>query len=121
MIEELRISSLGVIDSSTLELGPGLTVITGETGAGKTMVVTALGLLLGGRADSGAVRTGARQARVEGVVSARDLPGFEGSMQQMERRYAPAMDRQLQEYWLRQYVARGRNSAGYPIASYTRC
>ena len=61
MLEEIRISSLGVIDSSTLELGPGLTVITGETGAGKTMVVTALGLLLGGRADTGAVRTG-RQA-----------------------------------------------------------
>ena len=51
----------GVIESSTLELGPGLTVITGETGAGKTMVVTALGLLLGGRADSGAVRSGAAQ------------------------------------------------------------
>ncbi|HWU20966.1 MAG TPA: DNA repair protein RecN [Nocardioides sp.] len=68
MIEELRISSLGVIDSSTLDLGPGLTVITGETGAGKTMVVSALGLLLGGRADSGAVRAGAKQARVEGVV-----------------------------------------------------
>jgi DNA repair protein RecN (Recombination protein N) len=70
MIEEIRIASLGVIDSSTLELGPGLTVITGETGAGKTMVVTALGLLLGGRADSGAVRSGARQARIEGVVAA---------------------------------------------------
>ena len=50
MLEELRISSLGVIDSSTLELGPGLTVITGETGAGKTMVVTAVGLLLAVRA-----------------------------------------------------------------------
>lgn len=74
MIEEIRISSLGVIDSSTLELGPGLTVITGETGAGKTMVVTALGLLLGGRADSGAVRAGARQARVEGLVAAGSLP-----------------------------------------------
>ena len=58
MLEEIRIRSLGVIDSSTLELGPGLTVITGETGAGKTMVVTALGLLLGGRADTGAVRNG---------------------------------------------------------------
>ncbi|NYG56010.1 DNA repair protein RecN [Nocardioides perillae] len=68
MLEEIRIDSLGVIDSSTLELGPGLTVITGETGAGKTMVVTALGLLLGGRADSGAVRRGARRARVEGIV-----------------------------------------------------
>ncbi|NPD05971.1 DNA repair protein RecN [Nocardioides sp. zg-1308] len=76
MLEELRISQLGVIDSSTLELGPGLTVITGETGAGKTMVVTALGLLLGGRADSGAVRTGARQARVEGLVATGSLAGF---------------------------------------------
>ncbi len=73
MIEEIRISSLGVIESSTLELGPGLTVITGETGAGKTMIVTALGLLLGGRADSGAVRTGARSARVEGVVGTAHL------------------------------------------------
>jgi DNA repair protein RecN (Recombination protein N) len=76
MLEELRITSLGVIDSSTLELGPGLTVITGETGAGKTMIVTALGLLLGGRADPGAVRTGAKTARVEGVVDARALPDF---------------------------------------------
>jgi DNA repair protein RecN (Recombination protein N) len=76
MLEEIRISSLGVIDSSTLELGPGLTVITGETGAGKTMIVTALGLLLGGRADSGSVRRGARSARVEGVVVSRDLPDF---------------------------------------------
>ena len=74
MIEEIRIQGLGVIDSSTLELGPGLTVITGETGAGKTMEVTALGLLLGGRADSGAVRTGSRTARVEGVVVADRLP-----------------------------------------------
>jgi len=68
MIEELRITSLGVIEESVLELGPGLTVITGETGAGKTMIVTALGLLLGGRADPGAVRTGAKSARVEGLV-----------------------------------------------------
>jgi DNA repair protein RecN (Recombination protein N) len=70
MIEELRITSLGVIQESVLELGPGFTAITGETGAGKTMVVTALGLLLGQRADSGAVRTGARAARVEGLVDA---------------------------------------------------
>ena len=74
MIEEIRISSLGVIEATSLELGPGLTVVTGETGAGKTMVVTALGLLLGGRADTGAVRTGARQARVEGVVDLQALP-----------------------------------------------
>lgn len=82
MIEELRISSLGVIDSSTLELGPGLTVITGETGAGKTMVVTALGLLLGGRADSGAVRAGARQARVEGLITASAAPGLAAAVEE---------------------------------------
>ncbi|WP_457205021.1 AAA family ATPase, partial [Nocardioides sp. P5_C9_2] len=76
MFEEIRISSLGVIESSTLELGPGLTVITGETGAGKTMVVTALALLLGGRADTGAVRSGSQHARVEGVVEASTLPAF---------------------------------------------
>ncbi|HYO38569.1 MAG TPA: DNA repair protein RecN [Nocardioidaceae bacterium] len=68
MLEEVRIRSLGVIEESVLELGPGFTAITGETGAGKTMVVTALGLLLGGRADAGAVRTGAKAARVEGLV-----------------------------------------------------
>lgn len=68
MIEEIRIASLGVIEESVLELGPGLNVVTGETGAGKTMLVTALGLLLGARADAGAVRNGARAARVEGIV-----------------------------------------------------
>jgi DNA repair protein RecN (Recombination protein N) len=71
MLEELRITNLGVIDSSTLDLGPGLTVISGETGAGKTMVVTALGLLLGGRSDAGSVRSGAARARVEGIVTTR--------------------------------------------------
>ena len=83
MLEEIRIRSLGVIDSSTLELGPGLTVITGETGAGKTMVVTALGLLLGGRADTGAVRNGAKAARVEGVVSAVGLPDFAAAVEEL--------------------------------------
>ena len=82
MLEEIRIASLGVIDSSALELGPGLTVITGETGAGKTMIVTALGLLLGGRADSGAVRTGAKSARVEGVVRVGDLAAFAAAVEE---------------------------------------
>ncbi|GGC83866.1 DNA repair protein RecN [Tersicoccus solisilvae] len=68
MIEEIRISDLGVITEATLPLGPGLTVVTGETGAGKTMVVTALGLLLGARADAGAVRAGAASAVVESTV-----------------------------------------------------
>jgi DNA repair protein RecN (Recombination protein N) len=80
MLEELRITGLGVIESAVLELGPGLTVITGETGAGKTMVVTALGLLLGGRADSGAVRTGSRAARVEGTLHIAALPGVEAAV-----------------------------------------
>jgi DNA repair protein RecN (Recombination protein N) len=82
VLEEIRIGQLGVIDSSTLELGPGLTVITGETGAGKTMIVTALGLLLGGRADSGAVRTGAKSARVEGVVRVDGLSGFAAAVEE---------------------------------------
>lgn len=66
MIEELGIRDLGVIAEATLPLGAGFTAVTGETGAGKTMVVTALGLLLGARADAGAVRAGAKQAWVEG-------------------------------------------------------
>ncbi|MFC5381781.1 DNA repair protein RecN [Aquipuribacter nitratireducens] len=68
MIEELRIRDLGVIADATLPLHPGLNVLTGETGAGKTMVVTALGLLLGARAEPALVRAGARAATVEGVL-----------------------------------------------------
>ncbi|KAJ1682623.1 hypothetical protein LUZ63_022160 [Rhynchospora breviuscula] len=63
----MRLRDLGVIADATLPIGRGFTAITGETGAGKTMVVTGLGLLLGQRADSGAVRSGAAQAAVEGV------------------------------------------------------
>ncbi len=62
----MRIRGLGVIDDAVLELAPGLTVVSGETGAGKTMVVTGLGLLFGGRADAGAVRPGSGSASVEG-------------------------------------------------------
>ena len=71
MWQHLRLSSLGVIDSAELELGEGFTVITGETGAGKTMVVTALGLLRGERADPGLVRRGADQARIEASIGVR--------------------------------------------------
>lgn len=66
MIEEIRIRDLGVISDAVLSLGPGFTAITGETGAGKTMVVSALGLLRGERADSTSVRSGRDQAWVEG-------------------------------------------------------
>jgi DNA repair protein RecN (Recombination protein N) len=66
MLEEVRINGLGVIDDAVLELSAGFTALTGETGAGKTMVVTALGLLFGGRADPSRVRPGADRLAVEG-------------------------------------------------------
>jgi DNA repair protein RecN (Recombination protein N) len=66
VLEEIRIRGLGVIDDATLELGPGLTVVTGETGAGKTMVVSGLYLLFGGRADPARVRSGSGRAVVDG-------------------------------------------------------
>lgn len=68
MFSQMRIRGVGVIHDAVLDLSPGLNVLTGETGAGKTMVVSGLGLLLGERADSGLVRTGADHAVVEGVV-----------------------------------------------------
>ncbi|MFC4949002.1 DNA repair protein RecN [Pseudonocardia sp. GCM10023141] len=70
MLAEMRIQGLGVIDDATLELDPGLTVLTGETGAGKTMVVTGLSLLGGGRAEASRVADGAARAVVEGRFTA---------------------------------------------------
>ena len=61
-LSEISISGIGVIDKSSLEFGPGLTVITGETGAGKTMVLTALNLVLGGKVDASLVRHGQERA-----------------------------------------------------------
>jgi DNA repair protein RecN (Recombination protein N) len=72
VLEEIRIRGLGVIDDATLEFGPGLTVVTGETGAGKTMVVSGLHLLFGGRADPARVRSGSGRAVVDGRLR---LPG----------------------------------------------
>ncbi|MGA8723963.1 MAG: DNA repair protein RecN [Acidimicrobiales bacterium] len=65
-LSELRVRDLGVIDDVTVELAPGMTALTGETGAGKTLLVEALSLLLGGRADPSVVRAGATDALVEG-------------------------------------------------------
>ena len=75
MIESLHIENLGVIAEATLDPGAGLTALTGETGAGKTMAITSLELILGGKADPSKVRAGASMARVEGVFTvARDSP-----------------------------------------------
>lgn len=82
MLHELHIEDLGVISSLDLVVGEGLTVVTGETGAGKTMLVEAISLLVGGRADPVVVRSGATEARIEGrfvidddeIVLARVIP-----------------------------------------------
>ena len=77
----MRIRGLGVIDDAVLELSPGLTVVTGETGAGKTMVVQGLALLFGGRADAGRVRPGAERALVEGRLALRpDHPAVDRAL-----------------------------------------
>jgi DNA repair protein RecN (Recombination protein N) len=66
VLAELRVENLGIVDELAVVLGPGMTVITGETGAGKTLLVEAVELLVGGRADGGLVRAGSDEARVEG-------------------------------------------------------
>src|SRR5215210_1753998 len=71
MLTELRVENLLLIERAELRLAPGLNVLTGETGAGKTVLAQALDLLLGGRARSGIVRPGTAEAYVEGVF---DLP-----------------------------------------------
>src|SRR2546425_3858956 len=65
MLTELVVSDLGVIADISLVLGPGMTALTGETGAGKTLVVTAIELLVGGRADAAGVRPRAAEARAD--------------------------------------------------------
>ena len=74
MLEEIRIENLGVIGTAQVDLGPGLTAITGETGAGKTMVLTGLSLLMGGKTDSAMVRSGADAATVDGRVGQISAP-----------------------------------------------
>ncbi|QGU07291.1 DNA repair protein RecN [Corynebacterium occultum] len=74
MLADIAIENLGIIPKASAQLSPGLTVLTGETGAGKTMVVTGLRLLCGGRADASRVRTGSGQAVVEGTFTTEGLP-----------------------------------------------
>ncbi len=72
MLPELRVENLLLIERAELRLAPGLNVLTGETGAGKTVLAHALDLLLGGRARAGIVRPGAAEAYVEGVFELSD-------------------------------------------------
>ena len=98
MLTELAVSDLGVISHLSLVLGPGMTALTGETGAGKTLVVEAIELLVGGRADPMLVRPGAQEARVEGrfvvdgdeVVLARVVPRDGRSRAYVDGRLATA-------------------------------
>ena len=79
-LEEISIRNLGIIDQSTIELGSGLNVLTGETGAGKTMILTALALVLGGKSDSSLVRTGTERL----VASAQfNLPSVAPDLQEI--------------------------------------
>ena len=80
MIETLRIEELAIVESASLEFAPGLNVLTGETGAGKSIVLGALTLLAGGRALARAVREGADQAVVEAVFRTDALPDLEGEL-----------------------------------------
>ncbi len=101
MLSELRVRDLGVIDDLTLRLGPGMTALTGETGAGKTLVVEALQLVLGGRAAPGLVRAGAAEAVVEARFV---LPGIEGEAD-------PAAEEGVEVVLARAVPASGRSRA----------
>ena len=72
ILRELHVTDLGIVDDLTVLLGPGLTAITGETGAGKTLLIEAVDLLLGGRSDASLDRRGADEARVEGRFETAD-------------------------------------------------
>src|SRR5687767_8578423 len=76
MLTELRIKNFAIIESLTLPLGPGFNVLSGETGAGKSIIVGALGLLLGERGTADLVRTGTDRATVEGVFDTGDRAGL---------------------------------------------
>src|SRR5262245_295904 len=72
MLRFLRVEHLAVIDSLAIEFDPGLNVLTGETGAGKSMLVEAVGLLMGGRASPDMIRTGESQASIQGLFESAD-------------------------------------------------
>jgi DNA repair protein RecN (Recombination protein N) len=90
VLVELRVRNLGVIDDLLVRLGPGMTALTGETGAGKTLIVEALELLMGGRADAALVRSGAEAALVEGRFSIEPPAPDTGATELVLAREVPA-------------------------------
>src|SRR5688500_20305262 len=92
MLRFLRIRNLAVIESVEVEFEPGFNVLTGETGAGKSIVVEAVGLLLGARASSDLVRTGEPQATIEAIFEAHGEPGA-GPLELIIRREITIQDR----------------------------
>ena len=111
MIEEIGIERLGVIERARLPLGPGFTALTGETGAGKTMVITALGLLLGGRADSGVLRAGAANAVAEGRWLVPATGRVADRVQEAGGELEPAGDGRAELVITRSLTAEGRSRA----------
>ncbi|WP_417562948.1 DNA repair protein RecN [Microbacterium sp.] len=111
MIEQMQLRDLGVIAEATLPLGAGFTAITGETGAGKTMVITGLSLLLGQRADSGAVRAGAAQASVDGVWNVPDEGSVVDRVRDAGGDVEPIGDGRAELYVGRTLTAEGRSRA----------
>lgn len=105
MLTELRLSSLGVVADASLTLGPGLTALTGETGAGKTMLVAGLGLLLGARADASLVRNGDDKAVVQGRWEV-----GEGTAALVEE-LGGSLDDGIELVSVRQVTAQGRSRA----------
>ncbi len=83
MIETLRVEQLALVEAAELDFGPGLNVLTGETGAGKSILLGALGLLVGTRASSDRVRAGASEAVVEAVFRTADLPELEAELDRL--------------------------------------
>lgn len=111
MIEQMTLRDLGVIARATLQMGAGFTAITGETGAGKTMVVTGLGLLMGERSDAGTVRSGAAQAVVEGVWIVPETGPVGDRVAEAGGDVEPLGDGRAELYLSRTVTAEGRSRA----------
>ena len=107
----MRLTGLGVIADATLPMGPGFTAITGETGAGKTMVVTGLGLLMGQRADSQTVRSGDAHASVEGIWLVPENGPVADRVREAGGEIEPAGDERGELYLSRTIAAEGRSRA----------